>query len=722
MTLVAEEPGNDPAAGRRARRRRGTLSIQSTVLVMLLSVSLASNVLVGVIGYVNATDSLRDAAFERLVEVRDSRAREISRLFSTIENSVVVHSRGQSVVDATVAFTGAFDELTEIDLDDDQAELLSAYYADVFGPRLSEATGSVANVDSFIPNTTAARYLQVHYTAPHDSFDAAIAVDDAGDGSTWSSVHAQYHDYFRSMIELLDYEDVLLLDAQGRVVYSAFKGVDLGTNVLSGPYRFSNLSAAYGSAMGRNLLGEVSFTDFESYPPSLNLPAGWAVTPIGSEGELIGAMAVELPIERLSSVMTADGDWSQGGLGATGEAYLVGTDGLMRSPSRLLQEDPAAFAEAARTAGIADGTIDLVLTRETTLGVLPVQSNAADAALAGGDATTISTNYLGRDTLAAYGRVAVDDLDWVVIAELDTREAFAPVTEFTRNLIISSAVLALVVSVLSLLLARVFVQPLRRLSAAAQRIAAGETGVTVDAGSSDEMSSVSAAFNDMSRSLQVKAELLDQQQAESERLLRALMPEPVIRRYREGVQTIAEDHRDVSVMYADIVGFDDYSKSLDSEATLEALNELVRQFDEAATTIGVEHVRTATKGYLASCGLTVPRIDNARRIVDFALELQRILDRFSAQWGVSLHIRAGLDLGSASSGLVGRAHMVYDLWGEAVNLAFRVQAERAESGIYLTERVAAGVPASVPLIDVGVVDTPSGPQRILRIDLTRGHD
>ncbi len=133
-------------------------------------------------------------------------------------------------------------------------------------------------------------------------------------------------------------------------------------------------------------------------------------------------------------------------------------------------------------------------------------------------------------------------------------------------------------------------------------------------------------------------------------------------------------------------------------------------------------MRTATKGYLASCGLTVPRIDNARRIVDFALELQRILDRFSAQWGVSLRLRAGLDVGSASSGLVGRAHMVYDLWGEAVNLAFRVQAERGESGIYLTERVASGVPSSVPLIDVGVVDTPSGPQRILRIDLAHGHD
>ena len=136
--------------------------------------------------------------------------------------------------------------------------------------------------------------------------------------------------------------------------------------------------------------------------------------------------------------------------------------------------------------------------------------------------------------------------------------------------------------------------------------------------------SVSTAFNDMSRSLQVKAELLDEQSAESERLLRALMPEPVIRRYRDGDQTIAEDHVDVSVLYADIMGFEAFSRDRGSEATLETLNELVRQFDEAGAQFGVEHVRTTTKGYLASCGLTVPRIDNARRMVDYAIELTRI--------------------------------------------------------------------------------------------------
>ncbi|UTT63192.1 adenylate/guanylate cyclase domain-containing protein [Microcella humidisoli] len=713
------EDERDRPSGHRAGRRRGGLSIQSTVLVMLLAVSVTSNVLVGVIGYVNATDSLRDAAFDRLIEVRDSRAREIERLFTTIESTVVVHSRGQSVVDATTAFSEAFTELESAPLDDAQSQSLLRYYDEVFGPALSEATGSSADAAGFVPTSTAARYLQVHYTAPHADFASAIAVDDAGDGSAWSAVHAQYHDYFRSMTELLEYEDVLLIDARGVVVYSAYKGVDLGTNVLTGPYRFSTLADAYGEALGSNLLGEVSLTDFEAYPPSLNLPAGWAATPIGRDGEIIGAMAVELPVERLSSVMTAGSDVEQGGLGDTGEAYLVGPDGLMRSPSRLLMTDPEAYTQAALAAGTSSEVVELAVARGTTLGLQPVSTPAAEAAQAGQSGTIIASSYLGRETLAAYGPVEVPGVDWVVVAEIDSAEAFAPVTEFTRNLVVSSAVLALVVSVLSLLLARIFVSPLRRLAHAAQRIAAGESGVTVDAGSNDELRAVSAAFNDMSRSLQVKADLLDEQRAESERLLRALMPEPVIQRYRDGDQTIAEDHVDVSVMYADIVGFEEFSRHRGSEATLETLNELVRQFDEAGGPYGVEHVRTTTKGYLASCGLTVPRIDNARRIVDYAIELTRIVDRFSAQWGVPLSLRAGLDLGEASSGLVGRAHMVYDLWGDAVTLAFRVQSERSESGIFLTDRVADALPGTVHLLEAGVIATAQGEERVWRIDIAR---
>jgi class 3 adenylate cyclase len=127
-------------------------------------------------------------------------------------------------------------------------------------------------------------------------------------------------------------------------------------------------------------------------------------------------------------------------------------------------------------------------------------------------------------------------------------------------------------------------------------------------------------------------------------------------------------------------------------------------------------VRTTRSGYLASCGLTIPRVDNARRIVDFAMELERIAERFGGKHGASLGIRAGIDTGTVTSGLVGQGHIAYDLWGDAVNLAFQLQGTNRESGIFLTQQVVDRMPDTVHVRDWGFVNTASGPQKVWRVD------
>ncbi len=693
------------------------LSIRSILLIMLLLVSVASSVVVGLIGYVNGRDSLQDAAFDRLTEVRDSRAREIVALFSTIEKSLLLNSRGQSVVEATQQFADAFAELDRSELTPEERATLEAYFTNTFGPQLEEAAGSPIDASTFVPTSPAQSYLALHYTAPFDTFADAITLDDAGDGSTWSEVHAEHHDFFRRMTQLFSYEDVLLIDTAGNVVYTAFKGVDLGTNLDTGPLQRTNLAEAYADAMTGNVADRVVLTDFEPYPPSLGTPAAWAVTPVAVDGTIVGAMAVEMPIDRIDYVMSGGGTWEASGLGDTGETYIVGADdNLMRSISRDLVEDPERYEAQAVAAGTPPNVARQAVESGSTLLLQPVRTDAVNSASTGATGTTLSAGYLGGETIAAYAPLDIPGLDWVIVAEIDSAEAFAPVDDFTRNLVLSSAVIVLVVSLLSLVIAGVIVRPLRRLRDAARKIAAGEVGVQVDAGSSDELADVGAAFNDMSRSLQVKAALLEEQQKENERLLLAMMPEPLVKKYKEGARTIALDHQEVTVMFGDIEGFEAFSRGKPSEQALEQLNEILRSFDEAADRLGIERVRTTRAGYLASCGLTIPRVDNARRMVDFAIELQRILERFSGKHGAPLNLRAGLDTGTVTSGLIGQSHISYDLWGDAVNLAFQVQASHSDSGIFLTQAVVDRMPDTVHVRDWGVVTTATGPQRVWRID------
>jgi class 3 adenylate cyclase len=186
------------------------------------------------------------------------------------------------------------------------------------------------------------------------------------------------------------------------------------------------------------------------------------------------------------------------------------------------------------------------------------------------------------------------------------------------------------------------------------------------------------------------------------------MPERVVERYRQGEEVIAQDHQDVTVIFADLVGLDLLQSELSSEESLSIINELARQMDAAAEELGVEPVRTVHNGYLASCGLNVPRLDNVRRTVDFAIEIQRIIDRFNTETGHHQGLRAGIDTGEVSSGLVGRSSIVYDMWGAAVNLAYRVQSGSPQDGIYVTQKVYETIGDTRAFTSAGAITTMDG--------------
>ena len=205
--------------------------------------------------------------------------------------------------------------------------------------------------------------------------------------------------------------------------------------------------------------------------------------------------------------------------------------------------------------------------------------------------------------------------------------------------------------------------------------------------SRDEFGDLGGAFNDMASSLRIKQELIDEQHAENERLLLTLMPERVAERYKKGDEAISEAHENVSVVFAELIGFDDYARGLTPEQEIGHLNTLMRGFDEAAEKAGVEKVRTLRGGYLASSGLIVPRVDNVRRSVDFARNLLGVIERFNAQNSASIGLRAGVDTGTVTSGLVARTSLAYDLWGDAVNLAYRVRSVTGQPGVYVSQTV-----------------------------------
>ncbi|MGM7670778.1 adenylate/guanylate cyclase domain-containing protein [Microbacterium sp. A93] len=705
------------ATNARSSRWRGGLSIQSKLLIMLLGVSLVSSVVVGAIGFINGRQSLQAAAIDQLTTIRELRADAIEREFQSLQTGVELDSRNASAVEGTKAFVDGFAALKDVEVTEEQAASVAAFYEDEFVPALEDRSQLEYVSSTFVPATAAGTYLQSFYTAgrAYDDYDAGLALSDAGDGSAWSAANATFGPYFQSLVETLNYEDVVLLDRDGNVVYSAYKSVDLGVDIHEEPYSDSSLAGAFDEVMLSGSLNKVVTTDFERYLPSLGLPTSWVVSPVGEGSDIIGAMAVQIPTDQINEVMTGDGNWSEQGLGETGEVYLVGRDDLMRSNSRQLLEDPDEYAQLAIEGGTAPSIAKRAAQVNGNVLLQPVNTFAVEEAQTGRSGITTGIGYLGSDSVTAYAPLEIDGLDWVIIARMDSSEAFAPVTDFTRNVLLSMLGILLVVSLLSLLLAQVFTRPVHRLVGAVRRVAEGDLDVQVPQGSRDEFGDLGSAFNDMASSLRIKQELIDEQKIENEKLLLTLMPESVAAKYRQGDEAITEAHENVSVVFAEMVGFDELAKGLSGEEEIGLLNTLMRGFDEAAEKSGVEKVRTLRGGYLASSGLVVPRVDNVRRSVEFARSLVDVLERFNAQNGTHISLRAGVDTGAVTSGLVARTTLAYDLWGDAVSLAYRVRSVTGEPGIYVSQAVRDRTQELVTYVEAGTVEAQGKTETVWKV-------
>ncbi len=699
------------------RRRLFRIGLQSKLLLTLLVCSILSIGVIGFIGASSGRNALRQVESERLTELRESQARQVQSLFKEVTNSLIVYSSGFSIVEAATAFTDGLAQLSNATITPAQQQALVTYYDNNMIKPIKRITGEELDLNAIFPSSNAQKYLQAYYTAPYPSVSEARKVDDAGDGSAWSAASARYGFYMRDIVNRFEYPDALLLDMQGNVIFSVNKGPDLGTNILTGPYRESNLRDAYQKALRSNDTSFVWITDFQPYQPQLDTPTAWVVSPVGMNGKFNGVMALPLPISKINKIMTADKHWEAAGMGPATETYLAGPDNLMRSDSRLFLEDEAEYRREAVASGTPPDVVEEAIRLGGTTLVQPVPTAGLRAAQRGQTGVLSATDYLGNRELEAYAPLTVpnSDLNWSILATRDNSDAFARLGRFSRTLVLAVSIMIFAICVASMVLAQLMLRPIRRLQAGTQKISSGNYEINIPVTTRDEIGDLTAAFNEMSNSLAIKDELLNEQRRENDRLLLALMPESVVQRYREGQETIAQEHQDVAVIYAEIVGLDEVSVDLSGDELVGIVDELFRQFDSAAESLGVERIRTFHNGYLASCGVVTPRLDSIPRSVDFAIEMRHSIERFNSQTGHELRLRVGISTGDVISGLVGRSGLVYDMWGAAVSLAYQMQSGANQSGIYVTAQVYEAMRDMRQFAPAGTISIGGSDQAIYRL-------
>jgi class 3 adenylate cyclase len=307
--------------------------------------------------------------------------------------------------------------------------------------------------------------------------------------------------------------------------------------------------------------------------------------------------------------------------------------------------------------------------------------------LGGVEGTGIVVDSRGVPTLASWGPVNVPGLRWALIAKVDQSEAFAPILQLERELIVVGMVALLVVLVTGAWLARSLLGPLRELTTGVNRFAGGDYGAKVAVRSADEIGQLCLAFNSMVGELHEKNTLIESKNRENEQLLLNILPGPIANRLREGEQSIADGFNEVTVAFADLVEFTRMSANMPPSDLVSLLNGLFSRFDEAARELGIEKIKTVGDAYMAVCGLPVPVPDHTRRMMRMAIRMVHITREHALEHRVSLKLRVGINSGPVVAGVIGKSKYIYDLWGDTVNLASRMETGGLPDAIQVTKPV-----------------------------------
>jgi methyl-accepting chemotaxis protein len=494
------------------RNTFGAQSIRQKLLIGTLFLAIipvaVTSVIVGRESLKSGRAALEAQSREALVAQRAAKAGQITDYFDSLSNQVQVLASSPEVVSAMRELPAAYENsiISIADLPAERARLAKYYTTDFMQEFDKHNTGrklDMAATVAALPDL--AMNLQYQYIANNPNpLGAKNALDRAADGTRYSEIHGAVHPFLRTALRQFGLYDIFLVEPRGgTIVYTVFKELDFATSLVSGPFAKSRLGDAFRQSWALDRPGQVALSEFGEYLPSYNDQAAFLGTPIFDNGKKIGVLIVQVPIDKINSVMTHEGKWKERGLGDTGETYLVSAaDGTPRSVARQAVEDLDGYAESVGDAGFAKGLVNAVKAKGTSIGLVPIKTQAtADVFEKGTAGFGVYDNYAKVPVLGAYAPLSVLGLKWAIIAEIQASEAFAPVAAVREKVVIWSTGIAVALLGFGLFIAfsllRSVTRPISKIQDTVTAIAEGDFTARSQLGGDDEFGQLSRAFDNL---------------------------------------------------------------------------------------------------------------------------------------------------------------------------------------------------------------------------------
>lgn len=315
----------------------------------------------------------------------------------------------------------------------------------------------------------------------------------------YAQAHALYHPSFERAQKLSEYYDVFLIDTEtDNVVYTVFKELDFASSLSTGISAGTKLAEAYKKVKQAANRDDVYLSDFAPYLASYDDTAAFAAVPVFDGDKQIGVLAMQYPIDKITDVMSSNKGWAKVGLGSTGDMFLVGPDKLMRTNSRYLVENKDTFLTQLGTKLSAPARAAM-LKKDSTIGLVTIDSDATKPALAGQFGYTGFTDYRGIESYGSYGPLRVQGLNWGMVAKIDKEEANQTINELNSSSLLRALLIGLgvvlVAGVLVTLFLRRFLAPIQKLTTTVQQVASGNTSARAELKEQDEIGELGRSFD-----------------------------------------------------------------------------------------------------------------------------------------------------------------------------------------------------------------------------------
>jgi class 3 adenylate cyclase/HAMP domain-containing protein len=538
---------------------------------------------------------------------------------------------------------------------------------------------------AYLPTSAAAYWLQNQFVLPRDR--AATRADFSGHSVAYHQVHAKYDNPLRKLIDQFGYYDLLLVHPRDlRVLYSAAHNPDFGTSLSFGPYRDTPLAAIASRAMASLDPDAVLVADYSHYMPLKGAPAAFVASPISEGASRVGTFVMQISTAEIDRVVSGNREWEKDGLGKTGDVEIVGPDGLMRSTARRFIEHPQEFLKDLEQDNTAE-ELNEVRAFGTTILATKVSRAAVQKGLEGNEGTIVERGADGHEQIVSFMPLRLPGLNWVVLAHVDLDEALAPVYSIRHAAILWGLIAVLLTTAVAFMITEQLLKPINALLGAVKRMSAGDLTTRVPVRSHDELGMLSTAFNSMSETIGQNIAVIEQKNLENENLLLNILPGPIAHRLKSGERDIADSYAQATVLFADVVGFTNMAASREPAEILMFLNGLFTRFDAAAKRHGIEKIKTIGDAYMAVSGILPTHPDHVKQMVEMGLEMLEAVKAYREISKIPFSIRVGVNTGPVVAGVVGTTKFIYDLWGDTVNIASRMESTGIPGAIQVSRAV-----------------------------------